>query len=232
MVFTIMGEKRSFYKDGTHNISIDVDKANVMWEEPASLLIGQPLTELQLNAQCPDKIGFFVYDPGIGTMLPAGEHTLRVQFYRDPRTRSVVMDFMDSDENEVVEEEADAASVTRLFQPTAKSVTIRVEKRAPEIVWEPLHSLCAGEALTEFHLNARCSASDVAGKFQYSPLLGHIFQVRRPCRAGHDISVAKRACILCITSLLCLICDSQWKVSVAVVFPLVFGLSVYTKIPC
>jgi flagellar motor protein MotB len=49
------------------------------WNNPASIVYPTPLSRTQLNARA-NTTGTFTYDPGIGTILDPGTHTLRVDF--------------------------------------------------------------------------------------------------------------------------------------------------------
>ncbi|WP_353128301.1 choice-of-anchor Q domain-containing protein [Parapedobacter pyrenivorans] len=54
----------------------------VVWEKPTALTYGDPLTIEQLDASA-DVAGTLSYNPEVGALLPAGEHTLAVTFVPD-----------------------------------------------------------------------------------------------------------------------------------------------------
>jgi len=62
-------------------VSITVAKATpaIMWPVPRPIACDAPLTEVQLNATA-SVPGKFEYSPGLGDVLPAGEHALAVVF--------------------------------------------------------------------------------------------------------------------------------------------------------
>jgi hypothetical protein len=54
-------------------------KSTINWPAPASIVYGTALSGLQLDATSTDP-GTIVYTPAIGTLLPAGQHTLTAVF--------------------------------------------------------------------------------------------------------------------------------------------------------
>ncbi len=58
----------------TKTVKINVNKADpvILWNQPAAIVEGTPLSEVQLNATS-DVGGTFVYDPAAGTVLGVGE---------------------------------------------------------------------------------------------------------------------------------------------------------------
>jgi hypothetical protein len=54
--------------------------ATVIWEHPAPITAGTPLSNIQLNAVSPIE-GVFTYKPPAGTVLPVGTQSLTATFY-------------------------------------------------------------------------------------------------------------------------------------------------------
>jgi hypothetical protein len=69
------------FRTATKTVTIDVSKAApiITWPAPPPITRGTPLGEQQLNAIA-NVTGAFVYRPGQGTVLPAGQHLLSVDF--------------------------------------------------------------------------------------------------------------------------------------------------------
>ncbi|MEM8670512.1 MAG: choice-of-anchor Q domain-containing protein [Planctomycetota bacterium] len=115
---------------------------NITWNDPADIVFGTPLTVQQLNASSPVN-GTYIYMPGSGEILPAGENqTLSVQF-----TPSDVLQ----------------------FRTTTVEVSINVLKADPVITWENPDDIVFGTALSDLQLNA---VSNVLGSFAYDPNFG------------------------------------------------------------
>jgi glycerophosphoryl diester phosphodiesterase len=55
------------------------ERPEVLWVRPDAILVGTPLSAIQLDAMA-DIPGEFVYTPPSGTVLPPGTHTLAVDF--------------------------------------------------------------------------------------------------------------------------------------------------------
>eukprot|EP01037_Dinobryon_pediforme_P018039 gene18039-18276_t len=120
----------------------------LLWDEPDSIPYSTALSALQLNAVCTnDVIGEFVYSPGIGTVLPIGEHTLNVTFH---------------------------AIDGKNFSSAEASVIVKiVEAIRPNIFWHPPSPIVFGTPLSDEQLCAICT-DDVEGDFEYNPPTGVI----------------------------------------------------------
>ena len=101
MVFLV-----SFVQAASNEATAVVDKVNqdITWENPLNITYGTALSSIQLNATA---IGELTYTPGLGTVLNAGTHTLRV-----------------------------TAAATADFNEATKEVTIVVDKADPIITIE------------------------------------------------------------------------------------------------
>jgi pectate lyase len=69
----------------TATVSFTVNKAPsvITWDNPASIVEGTGLSATQLNATVVGTTASAVYDPTLGTILPAGTHDLTVTFDSD-----------------------------------------------------------------------------------------------------------------------------------------------------
>jgi len=67
---------------GTGTLLISKATPNLIWDAPASITYGSPLSSIQLAATT-SVLGTFAYDPAIGNVLAVGEHGLRVAFTPD-----------------------------------------------------------------------------------------------------------------------------------------------------
>ncbi len=117
----------------------------VAWSTPASIAYGTALTTKQLRAMA-SAPGKFVYTPAVGEVLPAGVHTLTVDFTP-----------------------TDPAS----FTPAQATVQITVTKATPTLTWAAPAALTYGTPLSGAHLNA---AASIAGAFVYSPAAGQVLE--------------------------------------------------------
>jgi len=117
--------------------------AAVSWDPPEPIPYGTRLNSNQLNAEA-SVPGKFVYAPGPGYLLPAGNHTLWVTF--NPA---------DAPEDAAVQ----------------ASVPLTVTKATPAIQWPTPSDMPCGSALSAAQLNATAS---VAGTFEYSPSAGEV----------------------------------------------------------
>jgi len=72
---------RTDYRSATASVTLMVNKATpvVTWATPAAIRYGTPLSSSQLNARA-SVAGSFVYKPGYGTVLGAGNQTLGATF--------------------------------------------------------------------------------------------------------------------------------------------------------
>jgi gliding motility-associated-like protein len=116
----------------------------VTWNNPAAIVYGTPLSASQLNATA-NVPGTFVYTPGFGTILNAGNQILTV-------------DFTPTDQ-------------TNYSSVNGTSVTITVNKATPSISWSNPGAITFGTSLSASQLNA---TSNVPGVFSYSPSAGTV----------------------------------------------------------
>ncbi len=115
----------------------------IAWSTPASIPYGTPLSTKQLRAMASAQ-GKFVYTPAVGEVLPAGMHTLTVDFTpNDPVG----------------------------FTPAQATVQIIVTKATPAISWPQPSAICHGTAIGAAELNATAS---IRGKFVYTPSAGEL----------------------------------------------------------
>jgi hypothetical protein len=111
------------------------------WTNPASITYGAPLSATQLNATA-SVPGAFVYTPALGSIVPAGSHTLSVTFTPTDATDYTVV---------------------------SASVTLTVSQATPQITWAAPAAITYGTELSATQLNA---TAIVPGAFSYSPSLG------------------------------------------------------------
>jgi hypothetical protein len=126
-------------------VSITIVKAKpaIAWPTPDPITYGTKLSAAQLSATA-SVPGKFIYNPGVGAVLAAGEHTPSVTFTPE-----------------------DSANYT-----TARTaVTLIVEKAEPVIAWPMPNSITSGVALSAVQLSA---AASVAGTFTYTPAAGDV----------------------------------------------------------
>jgi Flp pilus assembly CpaE family ATPase len=112
-------------------VQLKVTKAMpvITWPDPADIVYGTPLGEIQLNATAPVE-GLFTYAPASGTVLGAGTQKLSVTF-----TPEGTADY----------EEAEA------------SVSIKVAQAKPVVVWPNPAPITYGTALSGDQLSAVAS---------------------------------------------------------------------------
>jgi Flp pilus assembly CpaE family ATPase len=126
-------------------VSITVSKAKpaIAWSTPDPITYGTRLGAAQLcaTASVPGK---FIYNPGLGAVLAAGEHTPSVTF---------------------------TPTDTENYTTARTAVSLIVAKAEPVITWEEPNSITCGAALSAAHLNAKAS---VPGTFFYTPAAGDV----------------------------------------------------------
>ena len=144
--------------DGVHylpssaEVSILVHRATptILWTISENIVYENVLSEKELCAQTePFVNGTFEYQPNLGTLLPAGQHTLRVTFQPDLGSSGD-------------------------YSVAHKEVTLTVQKCVPPIVWNAsaIRALVYGEALSSVrHLTASFANPTLneTAKFKYSP---------------------------------------------------------------
>ncbi len=131
------------YENANAAITLTVFKKtpDILWTAPANIIYGTPLSPIQLNANA-GVPGTYTYMPGLGTILPAGTHTLKVIF-----------------------EPNDLGN----YNKVATSVPLTVQKATPTVTWITPGNIVYGTRLSAAQLNA---TSNVAGAFIYTPDLG------------------------------------------------------------
>jgi len=115
----------------------------ISWAAPAPIPYGTALSATQLDATA-NVPGAFVYNPPLGTVLPAGTYTLSTIF---------------------------TPTNTTDFTTASASVTLVVNQAVPVVSWSPPAVINYGTALSTAQLNATAS---VPGAFSYSPSLGAV----------------------------------------------------------
>jgi Flp pilus assembly CpaE family ATPase len=143
VTFTPADTKR--YAAAQANVTVTVKKAPpvVTWAPPDSITYGTPLSTAQLNATASVE-GTFVYTPGQGALLAAGEHTPSVSF--TPAD--------DSD-----------------YGTIQAAVPLTVAMAIPAITWPTPEPIASGTPLSGAQLNATAS---IPGKFSYLPPAGQV----------------------------------------------------------
>jgi Flp pilus assembly CpaE family ATPase len=117
----------------------------IAWSTPAPIAHGTPLSITQLRAMA-SVPGKFAYTPAEGEVLPAGTHTLTVNFTPN-----------------------DMVGYTK----AESTVLLIVNKATPAIVWPKPATIAYGTPLSAAQLNATAA---IAGKFAYTPALGEVLE--------------------------------------------------------
>ena len=119
----------------------------LVWDKPESIPYGHPLDETQLNAEMPEFAtagGTFEYDPPASTVLPAGEHILKVTFTPyDLKTNKK----------------------SRVLTMQHKFTVL---KAVPHIAWKTPQPVYFGTQLSRKQLNASC-VNLPGGDYLYNP---------------------------------------------------------------
>ena len=116
----------------------------ITWNNPADIVYGVALGAEQLNATA-SVPGGFVFTPGFGTLLNAGDNQI------------LHVDFIPAD--------------TASYNSASMDVLINVQKATPQIAWSNPADINYGVPLSATQLNA---AASVAGSFVYTPAAGTI----------------------------------------------------------
>lgn len=132
------------YQQVTAFVSINVLKADttIVWNNPADLVFGSTLDDVQLNA-VGSVPGTFVYTPAHGTVLNAGN------------AQSISVVFTPND--------------TANYNTATATVAINVRKADPVITWSNPADITYGALLDNNQLNA---TANVPGTFAYLPASG------------------------------------------------------------
>jgi hypothetical protein len=129
---------------------------DISWTAPDPISYGIALSaEEQYNVRVKSMAtkstipGKTVFNPPIGTLLPAGVHTLTVTFHPDDEEH---------------------------YKTSSKQHLLTVHKAVPVLVWEePEDPLVVGQELTSRQLCARCIDTNVVGTIFYTHSLGQSF---------------------------------------------------------
>ena len=153
----------------TITVYINVTQATptIIWNNPANIVYGTPLSSIQLDATA-SVPGRFIYNPPSGTVLSVGTHTLTATF-----TPTDTVD----------------------YNTASKTVSITVMKATPTITWNNPANIVYGTPLNTAQLkasavvlasnNTKLNASDnqigaftsVPGTFTYTPAAGTVLSV-------------------------------------------------------
>ncbi len=117
--------------------------SSITWTAPAAISYGTALSGVQLDANA-NLGGSFVYSPAAGTVLKAGNDTLKATF---------------------------TPTLSKDYTVVTVSVVLQVTQAAPMITWTAPTAISYGTALSGTQLAATAS---VAGKFLYSPTAGKV----------------------------------------------------------
>ena len=124
-------------------VSVSPAATTVTWPAPSPIAYGTALSATQLNATA-NVPGSFVYSPGFGALLSAGNQALSVSFTPN-----------------------DSAD----YNSSTGSVTLVVNPAATHITWAPPAAIPYGTPLSGLQLNA---TANVPGSFAYSPPAGTV----------------------------------------------------------
>jgi Flp pilus assembly CpaE family ATPase len=129
-------------------VSISVAKAKpaIAWPTPDPITYGTRLSAAQFGATA-SVPGKFIYNPGLGAVLAAGEHTPSVTF---------------------------TPTDTANYTTARTAVSLIVAKAEPVIAWPMPNPMTCGAALSAIQLNA---AASVPGTFVYTPAAGDVLSV-------------------------------------------------------
>jgi Flp pilus assembly CpaE family ATPase len=133
------------YLPAQATVAVSVERATptVTWPAPEAIVYGSALGAEQLNASS-TVAGSFVYKPAAGTILGAGQQSIKAIFTPEDGTNYL------------------AAQV---------SVALTVAKATPSLSWTGPEPITFGEKLGKEQLNAVAS---VPGRFVYSPAAGEV----------------------------------------------------------
>jgi lysophospholipase L1-like esterase/uncharacterized membrane protein len=134
------------YASATASVTLTVNQAAPVlnWAPPAAISYGTELSTVPLNATA-SVPGVFTYTPSLGTVFPAGSHTLSVTF---------------------------TPTDTTDYSIATASATLKVTESAPVLSWTTPAAISYGTALSAAQLNA---TANVPGVFTYTPSLGTVF---------------------------------------------------------
>ena len=128
----------------TNNLTVKKIRPVISWAQPVDIVYGTTLGAQQLAAQCSHP-GTLTYDPPLGALLPAGDHTLRV-----------------------IHTPVDLVNVE---SGISAEVMLRVRKAATALIWTQPAPIDFGTELSPDQLRAVAS---VPGTIVYDPPVGFI----------------------------------------------------------
>jgi Flp pilus assembly CpaE family ATPase len=133
------------YEAAQAAVSLKVDKATpvIAWSNPDAIPFGTRLGAAQLCARASTP-GTFDYSPEPGRVLAAGTHTLTATFTPADRTN---------------------------YTTAKASVSLKVDKAAPEIEWRRPDPILYGTQLSATQL---CATASMPGTFDYRPAPGDV----------------------------------------------------------
>ena len=141
-------EDKANFEEVKTAVSLVVNKITptIEWPTPNPIQCGEPLKSTQLCAAA-SVSGTFEYSPALGTVLPAGTHTLSVTFTPTDGVNHGI---------------------------TQASVPLDVAKGTLVISWSTPAPIPYGTQLSASQL---CATASVPGKFDYSPAMGDVLAV-------------------------------------------------------
>ena len=140
---TVTGNDNGKTAQATLTVGVVQTTPVITWATPAAITYGTALGATQLNATA-NVAGSFVYTPGAGTVLTAGNQMLSVSFNPTDTTH---------------------------YTTASATVTLVVNKAAPVITWATPAPITAGTPLSLTQLNATAT---VPGTFIYTPPSGTV----------------------------------------------------------
>ena len=143
VLFTPRDERNYTEAEATVDITVVSATPEISWPTPDPITYGVRLSSTQLNAKVTAP-GTLNFNPGLGALLAAGQHTLSVEYTPDPSTK---------------------------YLPTSSAVTLTVAKATPSVTWPALERIRHGTPLSRVQLNATAS---VPGTFSYTPRRGDV----------------------------------------------------------
>ena len=119
------------YTTATKSVNINVNKATptIIWSNPADIIYGTALSNIQLNASA-SAAGTFKYNPAAGTVLSAGTQTLTATF---------------------------TPTDSKNYTTATASININVKQAAPTITWSNPADMTYGTTLSNTQLDATSS---------------------------------------------------------------------------
>lgn len=161
LTLTVQPRDRDNFVSVKLNATIIVDRlaVPVIWHAPTPIVFGCPLNKavlcaeldhsrLTVDEQAELSGGKFVYTPGFGAVLPAGEQNLLAAVYNPP------------------------PSATNFMESQTCRILLRVQRATPKLVCKPVKALTYGTPLAQLHVNPTvvshpCAVTPIPGSFSY-----------------------------------------------------------------